>query len=178
MSPLGQSMAALFSPENQKLREAQKQSRESRTLSAQGLVTPNTPVGKLEEGGKSQDSLGNPSSPGYESVWGRKKESATTPEVEQSFQVPGPAIEVPLEAQNKVIRLQVGWEKLLLAQKKICEKAKNLLTQLEAPVRYAKERRAKSIQLKSRGCIVDLDMEAYRQEQEHQAKIKKDEEAA
>jgi len=57
------------------------------------------------------------------------------------------------------IRLSAGWEKLLLTQKKLCEKARDLFTLLEGPLKYSSQKKSKVLSLKSRGCILDLDLQ-------------------
>jgi hypothetical protein len=154
-------MASLFTPESEKLRQGRKDEA-SRGPGAPGspFKIP-TPKG-VPESGKSQDSLGNPNGPlGYEH-WkkeSRKAEAAESPEGEGSasaaFHVPGSTREAP------PLRLGYGWEKLLVAQKKICEKAKGLFTLLEAPGRYRQQRKSSMIQMKSRGSILNMSTEEF-----------------
>lgn len=157
LSPMGQSMAALFSPEGEKLRKAQQDGK------AKGAGAPGnpfripTPQG-IAESGKSQDSLGNPNGPlGYEKL---TKKSPGSPAAEEEPHE-GPAIyHVPGSPENSnPIRLGSGWEKVLIAQKKICEKAKGLFTALEAPMKYRVQRKSSFVQLKSRGSILNLSPE-------------------
>lgn len=171
MSPLGQSMAALFSSETAKLRSAQKTKENSEKFSA--TKVPGNQQIKSEKPG---DSLGNPSSPGYESWNFKSKEMAAQEEKKKNEAQGGAPIEIT-EFGPQFIRLSLGWEKILLAQKKLCEKAKNLFTAMDAPDSYQANRRGKN-KLKSVGCIVDLDIEAHRQEQEAKLKNKKDDNAA
>lgn len=153
---MGQSMAALFTPENQRLRNAQKESASTAGKAAGGFKLPG--VKGTEAAGKPQDSLGDGNTPGYES-WGKKKKSADAP-VASTDDTPGsaspPTIELPHEGPT-LIRLGLGWDKLLLAQKKVCEKAKNLFTLLEAPTTYAGQRKKGKLQ-KMRGCIIDMEL--------------------
>ncbi len=151
LSPLGQSAAALFTPEGERLRSAQ----EKKTSGANQPVRIPGAKSQVGQGQKSQDSLGDSATPGYE-FFGRKKKTPEEQKKEEANPHSVETISVPQEREN-VIRLQVGWEKLLLAQKKICEKAKGLLLAMEAPMLYASARKGKGLQLKSRGCILDLD---------------------
>ncbi len=181
ISPLGQSMAALFTPEGDKLRATQK----SKGGSAAGqpakslFQVPGTNA--LGESGKSQDSLGNPSGGlGYESFRKEKKqeeESAEGIPAKQSLS-PNQPILAPKEIGRQFIRLSFGWEKVLLAQKKICEKAKNLFTSLEAPGKYHGQRKASSIAEKARGSILDLDVQQLNIEKAEQEKLDKEKKPA
>jgi hypothetical protein len=152
---MGQSMAALFTPENQRLRTAQKEGASSAGKAAGGFKVPG--LKGTEAAAKPQDSLGDGHTPGYES-WGKKKtgdESAAEGNGVATTTSP-PAIELPQEGPS-LIRLGLGWDKLLLAQKKVCEKAKNLFTSLEAPATYAGQRKKGKLQ-KMRGCIIDMEL--------------------
>ncbi len=172
ISPLGQSMAALFSPESEKVRSKQK---ESSSSSLQGQKLFSVPGAKaLSESSKSQDSLGNPSGGlGYEPFRKEKKpeenEINSTPKQLSPNQ---PVLETP-ELGSQFIRLNFGWEKVLLAQKKICEKAKNLFTALEAPGKYLGQRKSSSLVQKSRGSILDLDVQQIANEKHAQEKLDK-----
>jgi hypothetical protein len=73
LTPLGQSMAALFTPEGENLRSSAKDGASSVRTSGQAFKVPGTEA--LKEGDKPQDSLGNPNSPGY-SPLGLKKTGA------------------------------------------------------------------------------------------------------
>ncbi len=157
LSPLGQSMASLFTPESDRLRASQKKSEAGTRVPGSSIKIPG---GQAISSQKSGDSLGNPNSPGYE-PWGKKKNK--TPEAEEAIAVPatGPGGKV-IETTNQgpeIIRLSAGWEKLLLMQKKLCEKAKNLFTLLEGPTKYSSQKKNKFLLLKSRGCILDLDLQ-------------------
>jgi hypothetical protein len=147
-------MASLFTPESERLRTSQSK--------ADGTGAP--PPGSLRipgakdiKGHKSGDSLGNPNSPGYE-PWGRKTPSETAGEAPKA-QGPGGTVIETTQQGPELIRLSVGWDKILLAQKKLCEKAKGLFTLLEGPEKYRSQRKSKILSIKSRGCIVDLQVE-------------------
>ncbi len=144
-------MASLFTPESERLRAGAAKAEQMGRTSPQSMRVPGM---KTLEGQKSGDSLGNPNSPGYE-PWGKKK-----PAVEEEKLVEtGPAgavFETPKQGPE-FIRLALGWDKILLAQKKLCEKAKNLFTILEGPEKYRAQRKGRLFNIKSRGCIVDLD---------------------
>lgn len=150
-------MAALFSPEGEKLRKAQN---DGKTKGAGAPGSPfriPTPQG-IAESGKSQDSLGNPNGPlGYEKF--TKKAAGTTGAEEEAKESPGEYHVPGSSEQSNPIRLSSGWEKILLTQKKICEKAKDLFTALEAPMKYRVQRKTSSVQLKSRGSILNLSPE-------------------
>lgn len=171
LSPLGQSMASLFSSENAKIRAEQK-GKDSPSRSTAVKV----PGSDLLKSHKSGDSLGNPNSPGYES-WNFKRKEEEKKESEKLAAARGETTIKMEELGPQFIRLSLGWEKILLAQKKICEKAKNLFTAMDAPDSYQANKKGKN-QLKSVGCIVDLDIELHRQEQEAKLKNKKDDNAA
>lgn len=172
LSPLGQSMTSLFSTESAKTRAAQKTKENSEKFNAAKVPGG---AGKLKSH-KSGDSLGNPNSPGYESWNFKSKELEAKEEQKKSEAQGGSPIEIT-QFGPQFIRLSLGWEKILLAQKKLCEKAKNLFTAMDAPDSYQANRKGKN-QLKSIGCIVDLDIEEHRQEQEAKLKNKKDDNAA
>jgi hypothetical protein len=152
---MGQSMAALFTPEGEKLRKAQQDGK------LKGAGAPGNPfrIPKptgIPESNKSEDSLGNPNGPlGYEkpekNSLGRAEPESPAADSPGTFHVPGSP------KQSDPIRLGSGWEKLLLTQKKICEKAKDLLTSLEAPIKYRLQKKSSFVQLKSRGSILNLD---------------------
>jgi hypothetical protein len=174
LNPLGQSMASLFTPEGERLRTAQKEEAKSGSHSqaASSRVAGSASQVKSHQ---SQDSLGNPNSPGYES-WG-KKQNKNGEKQEGATGAKGPSGEVispPEQNSRQFIRLSSGWEKLLLTQKKICEKAKGLFTLLEGPGKYSTLRRGKLLDGKTRGCIVDLDLQ--RTADEEAARLKKIEE--
>lgn len=147
-------MAALFTPEGEKLRKGQQDGK------AKGAGAPGspfripTPQG-IPESGKSQDSLGNPNGPlGYEKL---TKKAAGSTEVQEETKEGPAAYHVPgSPEQSNPIRLGSGWEKILIAQKKICEKAKDLFTTLEAPMKYRVQKKSSFVQLKSRGSILNL----------------------
>jgi hypothetical protein len=147
-------MAALFSPEGEKLRKAQQ---DGKTKGAGAPGSPfRIPTAKgISETGKSQDSLGNPNGPlGYEKL---TKKSPSAPAAEEEAPEGVAAYHVPgSESDSNPIRLSSGWEKILIAQKKICEKAKDLFTSLEAPMKYRVQKKSSFVQLKSRGSILNL----------------------
>lgn len=169
LSPLGQSMASLFTPESERLARAQKTKETSQTPSANGLKIPGMPKIQSDKPG---DSLGNPNSPGYE-PWGKKKHAESGAQEKQGEKAPGGTVIETAAQGPEIIRLSSGWEKLLLAQKKLCEKAKNLFTSQEGPDNYSKQRKSKILSFKSRGCIVDLDVqETQDQQKEAEARLK------
>lgn len=171
ISPLGQSMAALFSPESEKVRSKQK---ESSSAPTQGQKLFSVPGAKaLSESSKSQDSLGNPSGGlGYEPFRKEKSQENESNNSPKQLSPNQPVLETP-ELGSHFIRLNFGWEKVLLAQKKICEKAKNLFTALEAPGKYLGQRKSSSLVLKSRGSILDLDVQQIANEKQAQEKLDK-----
>lgn len=174
LSPLGQSMAALFTPESERLAAGQKSKGSSPSLQTNGMKIPGMP--KLESH-KPGDSLGNGSTPGYES-WGKKKPPQESLENGGEKAPGGTVIETTAQGPE-IIRLSVGWEKLLLAQKKLCEKAKGLFTLLDGPAKYSTQRKSKLLSLKSRGCIVDLDVQETQDEKkEEEARLKDRKESA
>jgi hypothetical protein len=155
LSPLGQSMAALFTPEGEKARKAQAKGASPATgPGTGGIRIPNSQA--VGENAKSGDSLGNPSSPGYSPLPINKKdaeqqevtEESAAPKGHETFQTPtyGP----------ETIRLDSGFETLLLTQHKLCEKAEAVFTKLDAPGRYKTQRKGRLLNGKSRGCIVDV----------------------
>lgn len=152
---MGQSMAALFTPENQRLRTAQKEGASSAGRAAGGFKVPG--LKGTEAASKPQDSLGDGNTPGYES-WGKKKKPGDEAPTsgDSGVSASPPTIELPQEGPS-LIRLGLGWDKLLLVQKKVCEKAKNLFTSLEAPATYAGQRKKGKLQ-KMRGCIIDMEL--------------------
>lgn len=179
ISSLSQSMAALFSPEAENRRASAKEGAKSAGAApSPKLANILNPVGTVASAAAHQD--GNPQSPGYE-PWGKKKKSpapmdpaeaghAQTVETTEN----STTIKVPGSGGSHLIRLQFGWDKILLAQKKICEKAKKIFTNLEAPETYQSQRNARAKSgLKSQGCVVDVDIEKLRQQQELLEKAKK-----
>lgn len=149
LGPLGQSMAALFSPDR-----AAKSPNVSETKGSaapkSSFKVPGGPIGA----DKSGDSLGNPNSPGYEPL-GKRKEKENPSEQKPETAPLAEAVEAPVQGSN-LIRLSIGWDKLLVAQKKICEKAKGLFTKMEGPENYADQKRKLKFR-KSSGCILDVD---------------------
>ncbi len=118
-----------------------------------------------------QDSLGNPASPGYEQIWTKEKKSLS-PEEEKMRDDPS---YVPTKIPPKnFVHLQTGWEKLLLAQKKVCEKARQLWVGLEAAPKYASLKRNKLLAGQKTGTasgfIVDVDAQEYMEEQAQKEK--------
>lgn len=116
------------------------------------------------KGNKSEDSTqGN--SPGYENIWRRgKKESEATAKTESTPKNEAPQAmpnepASPIPGQKQPVRLQLGWEQLLVAQKKLCEKARNIMTVLEAPQQYFISRKSKILNRKHSGIILDFNPE-------------------
>jgi hypothetical protein len=175
LSPLGQSMASLFTPESDKLRASQKKGGDgARGAAGTPLKIPGT---KAITSHKSGDSLGNPNSPGYE-PWGKKKQATAGGTEEDETSAPGPGGKVIETSQQgpEFVRLSAGWEILLLAQKKLCEKAKGIFTLLEGPVKYTSQKKNTTLQSKSRGCILDLDVQKTQEELAWKLKEAKDKE--
>lgn len=158
-----QSLAAAFTPESQRLRGTQVSQGKSVTSSGGKASL------KLAGNEGPKDSLGNPGSPGYEKFEKEKKKAAAEEKEKKSGIVEYAAPEI----SAKKVRLCFGWEKLLLVQKKICEKTRALMVKMEGPNQYAKAKRSAKLSLKSSGCIIDLDLEEIRQKQETEAKEKK-----
>jgi len=149
-------MASLFTPESERLASAQKAKGTNSTPQAGGTKIPG--MGKIQSD-KPGDSLGNPNSPGYE-PWGKKKkQEAGAVQEKTGEKAPGGTVIETTSQGPEIIRLSSGWEKLLLAQKKLCEKAKNLFTSQDGPENYSRQKRSKILSFKSRGCIVDLDLQ-------------------
>lgn len=174
LSPMGQSMAALFTPETEKARKSTSAQAQSAAPTASNSIKAH----RLSDAGKSGDSLGNPASPGYEGPIQKKKASATdeAPLAEGEFSIPT-AESTSTLGLPKVIRLSAGWEKVLMAQKKICEKARKLFLKLEGPENYLVQRKAKGKGMKYQGAILDVDLEALRAELEAAEKKAKQEAA-
>ena len=101
-------------------------------------------------GQKSGDSLGNPNTPGYE-PWGKKKTGDATAQAAEETKEPGGTVIQTKTQGPELIRLTVGWDRILLAQKKLCEKAKGLFTLLEGPETYVSQKKTR--RLKARGCM-------------------------
>lgn len=163
LSPLGQSMASLFTPESERARAGQAKA-------AGGTRAPslsNSRKGPEIQNPVTGDSLSNGNSPGFE-PWGKKKNAHSSEDETEGKKHGAPAgtvIEPPSQGPT-LIRLSVGWEKILLTQKKLCEKAKNIFTRLEGPQTYRTQRKSKFMMTKSRGCIVDLDLQRVQDEKE------------
>jgi len=170
-SPLRQAMSAAFSPETDRLRKASKEKAENaESIKGFSLSKFAPKAEKLSESGKSQDALGNPTTPGYENIWQQKEQNTKT----QNSSCPNPDIDghqIPGSNGKKIIRLSTGWEQLLLVQKKICEKARNIITMIDSQEKYTFARKNKL--KKYNGCIVDLDVEEHRKEMEFKAKEEK-----
>lgn len=143
-------MAALFGPD----RAAKGKTNEAKATGApsakSSFQVPGTAASE-----KSHDSLGQGSTPGYE-FFGKKQKPEAEQEKQKATDPLAQAIETPLQSAG-MIRLNIGWDKLLVTQKKICEKAKNIFTRLEGNGNYAEQRRGKMKFRKSSGCILDLD---------------------
>jgi hypothetical protein len=60
----------------------------------------------------------------------------------------------------------------LVAQKKVCEKAKSLFTRLEGGDNYQEHRRGKMKYLKNRGCILDVDCAEVEADKERERKAR------
>jgi hypothetical protein len=161
LSPLGQSMASLFTPESERARAGQAKA----ASGGRGPALAPSRKGPEIQNPITGDSLGNGSSPGYES-WGKKKAASSTEEdpLAQKLATPGGTVIEPPTQGPQLIRLSLGWEKILLAQKKLCEKAKNIFTRLEGPENYRAQRKSRLLSRKSRGCIVDLDIQEVQNE--------------
>lgn len=163
-------MAALFTPESEKTRKSASAATNSTA------PTSNKPAQahRLSDANKSGDSLGNPASSGYEGPI--KKKATPAPEeqmAEGEFKVP--TQDSTPQGLPKVIRLGLGWDKVLLAQKKLCEKARQLFLKLEGPENYILQRKSKGKSMKYQGAILDVDMEILRTELEAKEKKAKEE---
>jgi hypothetical protein len=132
-----------------------------------GIRKPATsPVAKASPSGKSPDSTDKSSSPEYENIWRRPKKKSTekeslqegpiSPSPEQASAPEGRAFDSADFAVGKPLRLQTGWDQLLFAQKKICEKARGVMQILEAPKRYFLEKKSKIMSRKHQGVILDF----------------------
>jgi hypothetical protein len=148
LGPLGQSMAALFNPDRASKVKPSDTKAATAPSAKQTFQTPGAAAAD-----KSADSLGNGSTPGYEFFGKKPKEEAKEKAKESPL---ADAIEAPVQTHN-LIRLSLGWEKLLVTQKKICEKAKGIFTRMEGDESYAAQKRGKMKFRKSSGCILDLD---------------------
>ncbi|MCO5142353.1 MAG: hypothetical protein M9962_04600 [Oligoflexia bacterium] len=164
LSPLGQSMASLFSPERESIRKQQESSSTKGTQASQGAfrISGAKEISGIEENSPTKDSLGNPTSPGHGS-WGKKKK-AEEEVLEQKEELKKQGIFEPQkQPQSQFIKLNIGWEKILFIQKKICQKAKEIITKHNGPESYFNSKSSTIASFKSRGCVVDLDMEVQRQ---------------
>lgn len=168
LSPLGQSMASLFTPESERLRAGQKNAASSAPKGGNAIKVPGTgPITSDKPG----DSLGNPNSPGYE-PWGKKKEAQK--EEAAGPAAPGGKVIETTKQGAEFVRLSAGWELLLVAQKKLCEKAKGIFTLLEGPVKYTSQKKNSFLYSKSRGAIVDLDLQQTQEQIAWKLKQEKD----
>jgi hypothetical protein len=177
-SALGQSIAAIFSPESQRLREQAKESAKAKGVSSgvrNALMNPK----KTGESSAMQDSLGNPMSPGYEKIWDKEKEKAGAKKEDEKSRSDPNYVSTKIPPKN-FVHLQTGWEKLLLTQKKVCEKARKLWTAIEAAPKYASLKRNKLLAEQKSGAasgfIVDVDAQEYMEKQAASEKEKKQEE--
>ena len=163
LSPLGQSMASLFTPESERIRSGQAKAQGGSNPSGSTISAPGA---QKIEGQKTEDSLSNPNSPGYE-PWGRRKKGnvGADSENQEKKSASGLKVKAPSEGPE-IIRLSLGWERILMAQRKLCEKAKNILLLLEGPDKYRAQKKNKGIMNKSRGCIVDLDTQKTQAQKE------------
>ncbi|MGZ3710346.1 MAG: hypothetical protein ACXVBE_01255 [Bdellovibrionota bacterium] len=150
LGPLGQSMAALFSPDRASKAKASDAKSTAAPTAKSSFQVPGTAAAD-----KSADSLGNGSTPGYE-FFGKKPPGEDEKKEEKKESPLAHSIEAPAQGTN-VIRLSLGWEKLLVAQKKICEKAKGIFTRMEGGESYAEQKRGRMKFRTSSGCILDLD---------------------
>lgn len=153
---LAQSMAALFTPESERARKSQADSGSS--VPRGGRSHALAGAQKLGESPATGDSLGNPNGPGGYMPLGKPRKEEEHPEASAPAQEEAPA-HVPTyrpAGGESVIRLAPGYDRLLLDQHKICEKATDLATEQEAPQKYRAQRRGKLLSGKSRGCILDL----------------------
>jgi hypothetical protein len=167
LSPTGQSMAALFTPERERLRAAQKDT-QGPQQTGNAFRVPG--VEAIKESSKMQDCLGNPMSPGYEPPHQKEAgpaEAALTPAGKKATGF------LMRDLGPNFVRLGVGWEKLLTTQRKLCEKAKGLLTILEGPARYRSQRKSSALEAKCRGSILDLDTQDMLENQPETEKKKK-----
>jgi hypothetical protein len=116
----------------------------------------------LAQGNKSQDSAsGNGTGNAYENIWRRKaKKEASTKAPDISSAVNSSSENGAEEKQAHSVpplRIQTGWEQLLFVQRKICEKARNLMINLEAPVRYFSAKKGKLLSGRYQGVILDFE---------------------
>ena len=175
LSPLGQSMASLFTPESDRIRAGQKKAEGNRASGAGNSVK--IPGAEAISAQKSGDSLGNPNSPGYE-PWGKKKQGNAPAEFGPEASGPGGKVIETATQGAEFVRLSAGWELLLVAQKKLCEKAKGIFTLLEGPVKYTSQKKNNFLYSKSRGSIVDLDVQETQEQIAWAQKMAKEKESA
>ena len=149
-------MAALFTPESERARKSQSDRGSNAGPAAAGFRVPGAE--RLSENARSGDSLGNPASPGYEPPPAKPKNAPQQELTDQSVRAHGETFAAPSYGPE-TIRLEAGYEQLLLAQGKLCEKATTVFTRLDGPVRYRRQRKGRLLDGKSRGCIVDVDAE-------------------
>ncbi len=174
LSPLGQSMASLFTPESERIRSGQKKAEGSSAPQANAVKVPGMGPIKSDKAG---DSLGNPNSPGYE-PWGKKKGNARVDAETKSANAPGGQVIETTTQGAEFVRLSAGWELLLVAQRKLCEKAKGIFTLLEGPVKYTSQKKNSFLYSKSRGSIVDLDSQETQEQLAWKLKQAKEKESA
>lgn len=162
-------MASLFTPESAKLAASQKARAASAPPGQNGMKIPG--MGKIK-GKKTGDSLGNPQSPGYE-AWGKRKEEEAKNAGEPAQGPAGTVVETTSQGPE-IVRLSAGWEKLLVAQKKLCDKARAIFTRLDGPPRYNSQK--KNRLPKTAGCILDLDLQATEDEKRAERERQKERE--
>lgn len=145
--PSVQAAAAAFSPESERLRMEQTKQQTAAKASASGWSLKPKGATELTASG---DSLDNPSSPQYQA-----------PHKKEQF-IPGLKASAPDNPNNTAPgssglphKFYSGWDKLLVTQKTICNKAMNLLLLLEAPQRYFTAMRSKTSVRKFNGVILD-----------------------
>ena len=150
-------MAALFSPESERKRASLKEVNGSAN-NPHFQIPGADPVTGANE---TKDSLGNPNSPGGYYGQNRKQKGTADPALlaSEAAQSETSFTHVPaVENRDSVIRLTAGWDKILFAQRKLCDKAKKIFSKIEAPKRYRRSKRGKGVTLKSQGCIIDLEL--------------------
>lgn len=142
--------AAPFTPESEKLRSGQAQQTSSGSVSAAGWSLSAKGTTELAA---SQDSLGNPFSPGHSQ---QQQQQGSQQQATNAYkQNSAPQTQGNTSTAKSTPRFHAGWDKLLVAQKNICSKAMNLLLIFEAPQRYFVATRSKLMNLKQGGIILD-----------------------
>src|SRR3989344_8522099 len=156
INPLSKGQAAVHAPESEANRLRLVNENKGKGAEAPSQAGKSSML--VKENPATRDSLENPSSPQYQKQNKEKVEASKAAPEKKKLGLGPQAPDAPEKHDKKPSN---NWEKLLLAQKTLCQKAVNKLAILNGPLNYIKEQKNKLRSRKLRGVMMDIDPEDY-----------------